>query len=64
MVASARSPEPVTATTVPNQNVSCDTRSPTSNCIVLLELFPVGFGAAKFRRIVDLVEEDIGDAFS
>ena len=44
MVASARSPSPVTATTVPMPKVSCETRSPTSSFIVLLTL-PVGFGA-------------------
>ena len=54
MVASARSPCPVTATTVPNPNVSWDTRSPTSKFIVLLT-FPVGFGGANDRLIDVLI---------
>ncbi len=43
MVASDLSPSPAMATTVPSPNVSCDTRSPTANCIAVL-FFPVGRG--------------------
>jgi len=45
MVASDLSPSPAMATTVPSPNVSCDTRSPTANCIAVL-FFPVARGGA------------------
>jgi len=46
MVASDLSPSPAIATTVPSPNVSCDTRSPTANCIAVL-FFPVARGGAE-----------------
>ena len=45
MLASARSPSPTTAVTVPKPNVSCDTRSPTAKTIVVETFRPVARGA-------------------
>ena len=43
MVASDLSPSPASATTVPNPNVSCDTRCPTSRTIAV-DFLPVARG--------------------
>ena len=53
MVASLLSPSPAVPTTVPNPNVSCDTRSPIANVIPDGALRPVarGGGAVATRGL-------------
>ena len=65
MVASAFSPSPETAITVPKPNVSCDTRSPTESCRVEL-CFPValgGGGDVNLFRVIGGVVKPLSDLF-
>ena len=53
-MASALSPDPETAITVPNPKVSCETRSPISSCKVC-DCFPVAFGSGGGANLLRVI---------